>query len=113
MTQTIIGVCPSKSNCYMVIHKGMIKTKVLKAYEQSFYLQCNEYRNKNIDGLFEFHMNAYLPSNRQDLDNLMKIQLDCLQHVKAIKNDNLCIKIVAQKFVDKLNPRIEFEIIPV
>jgi Holliday junction resolvase RusA-like endonuclease len=36
--------------------------------------------------------------------------LDCLQKVKAISNDNKCIKIVANKFLDKLNPRIEFEI---
>jgi len=113
MIQTIKGVCPSKSNSYMVIHKGLIKTKALRAYEQSFYLQCNVYRNKNITGLFEFHMDAYLPTNRQDLDNLLKVQLDCLQHVKAIANDNRCIKIVAQKFVDKSNPRIEFQLIEV
>lgn len=38
---------------------------------------------------------------------------NCLQHCKAIKNDNNCVKIVAQKFVDRDNPRIEFKLIEV
>lgn len=117
MKQTILGTPPSKSNNYKIItingHGSLAKTKALKEYEKSFYLQCNHYRNKNITGLFEFHLNAFMPSNRQDLDGIFKIILDCLQHNKAIKNDNLCIKIVAQKFIDKVNPRIEFEIIEI
>lgn len=32
---------------------------------------------------------------------------------KAIKNDNLCVKIVAEKFIDKENPRVEFKIITI
>lgn len=41
------------------------------------------------------------------------IKNSCLQHCKAIKNDNNCVKIVAQKFVDRDNPRIEFKLIEV
>ena len=33
-----------------------------------------------------------------------------LQRVKAIRNDNKCVKIVAEKFLDKEKPRIEFEL---
>jgi len=40
----------------------------------------------------------------------MKIVLDCLQRVKAIKNDNKTVGLFIRKFLDKLNPRIEFEI---
>lgn len=112
--QTIIGQVPSKSNCYKIItlsgHGSLAKTSALKDYEKSFYLQCNEYRNKNIKGLFELNIDVYNSSQRPDLDNSFKIVLDCLQSCKAIENDRNCIKIVAQKFVDKINPRIEFEI---
>jgi Holliday junction resolvase RusA-like endonuclease len=94
----------------MVIHKGLIKTKALKIYEDNFFIQCNHYRDKNIDTYFEFYIDVYYPSQRSDLDNSLKVVLDCLQKVKAIKNDNKCIKIVAQKFLDKENPRIEFTI---
>lgn len=112
--QVINGKCPSKSNCYKVIklgnHASLAKTKVLTDYEKSFHLQCNHYRNQNIDGLFEIYLKVYNESNRADLDNALKIILDCLQKVKAIKNDNNCIKIVAEKFVDKDKPRIEFRL---
>ena len=48
-----------------------------------------------------------------DLDNSLKCLLDCLQTCKAIKNDRNCVKIVANKYIDKNNPRIEFTIVEV
>lgn len=112
--QIIYSQIPSKSNCYRIItikgHGSLAKTKALKDYESSFYLQCNKYRNKNIKGFFELHIDVYNSSNRQDLDNALKGVLDCLQQCGAVKNDRNCVKIVAQKFVDKEDPRIEFEI---
>jgi Holliday junction resolvase RusA-like endonuclease len=115
--QTIEGAPPSKSNMYKIVQfKGrasLAKTDAMKDYEKSFYLQCNVYRNAGIKGFFELHVDAFLPSNRQDLDNLLKAILDCLQQCKAIENDRNCVKIVAQKFVDKVKPRIEFTILEV
>ena len=115
--QTVLGNCPSKSNCYKIFkignHAKIGKTDTLAKYEKQFYMQCGRYRNLNIDGFFEFHCNVYYPSMRSDLDNSLKVQLDCLQVVKAIKNDNLCVKVVAEKFIDKVNPRVEFKIITI
>lgn len=115
--QTIQGNTPSKSNSYRIVHIGghgsLAKTKALKAYEDSFYLQCGSYRNLNIDNFFEYHCRVYYPSMRTDLDNSLKIQLDCLQKTNTIKNDNLCVKIVAEKFIDKEKPRVEFKIITI
>jgi len=114
--QVILGNVPSKSNCYRIIklgnHASLAKTAALKKYEESFALQCGKYRNTNIDTLFEFYVDVYYPSKRPDLDNGMKIILDILQKIKGISNDNNCIKIVAQKFIDKENPRCEFYIKP-
>ena len=110
--QIIFGKPPSKSNCYKVItlngHGSLAKQKALKDYEKSFYLQCDKYRNKMILGLFELELNVYYENQRPDLDNCFKIVLDCLQGCKAIKNDRNCVKITAQKFIDKQSPRIEF-----
>ena len=113
--QVIKGNVPSKSNCYRIVRHGKIaslaKTSALTEYEESFMWQCGAaYRNKLITTPFEFYINVYYPSKRSDLDNSLKVVLDCLQKVKAIKNDNNCCKIVAQKFIDIDNPRIEFEI---
>lgn len=115
--QTIYGNPPSKSNCYRIItlngHASLTKTGALRKYEEQFYIQCNQYRNKNITGYFEFYIDAFFDSQRQDLDNVLKCTLDCLQKVKAIKNDNKCVKIMARKFLDKANPRIEFSVIAI
>ena len=114
MIQIINGKVPSKSNSYKVItlggHGSIAKQEGLRAYEKSFYLQCNKYRNANINGLFELHLNVFYENQRPDLDNCFKIVLDCLQGCRAIKNDRNCVKIIAEKFIDKNNPRIEFEI---
>lgn len=112
--QVIYGTCPSKSNAYKIItingHSSLGKTAALKKYEKDFYIQCNKYRDANIDGYFEFYMDVYYPNQRSDLDNSLKVCLDCLQQVKAIKNDNKCVKIVVRKFLDKSSPRVEFVI---
>ena len=113
--QIIYGQIPSKSNCYKIVtlngHGSLAKTPALKQYEKDFYLQCNQYRNRAIMGLFELHANIFNGSQRPDLDNSFKCLLDSLQTCNAINNDRNCVKIVAQKFVDKKNPRVEFELI--
>lgn len=110
--QVILGTCPSKSNSYKIVcingHYSLGKTASLSKYEKDFFIQCNKYRDAEIDGYFEFYMDVYYPNQRSDLDNSAKIVLDCLQKVKAIKNDNKCVKMVLRKFLDKANPRIEF-----
>lgn len=112
----IYGSVPSKSNCYKIIaiagHSSLAKTKAMKEFEQRFYLQCG-YRNRNIKGFFELYADVYFQSNQPDLDNSLKGLLDCLQGCKAIKNDRNCVKIVANKFIDKQNPRIEFTLVEV
>jgi Holliday junction resolvase RusA-like endonuclease len=110
--QTIFGNTPSKSNSYKVViingHASLSKTKTLKEYENKFYIQCDKYRNAGIPGYFELHLKVFYPSERSDLDNSLKIILDCLQKVNAIRNDNKCVKIVAEKYLDQEHPRIEF-----
>lgn len=122
----MLGNAPSKSNCYRIItlekrispttkqhHSSLAKTSALKAFESAFYMQCGKYRNLNISGHFEFYCRVFYPSMRSDIDNSLKCLLDCLQHAKAIKNDNQCVKVVAEKFIDKVNPRVEFKIVTI
>lgn len=115
--QTIKGQIPSKSNCYRIItihgHGSLGKTKGLKDYEQAFFMQVGAYRNLMIEGLFEIYVRVYYTSMSHDLDNSLKCLLDCLQYTKTIRNDNKCVKIVAEKFIDKSDPRIEFRIVEV
>lgn len=109
----ILGQPPSKSNSYRIIkiggHASLGKTTALKNYESSFYKQC-PLRDANISGFFKLYLDVYFQSNLPDLDNSLKVFLDCLQVCKAIKNDRYCTEILARKFIDKNNPRIEFTI---
>ncbi len=106
---TIYGACPSKSNCYKVVrregHGTLSKSDALKSYEQSFFMQ-NTLRNKKISRRFKFTVDVYYKSDRPDLDNSLKILLDCLQLCGTIANDRLCAEIHARKFIDKTNPRV-------
>ena len=112
---TIYGQVPSKSNGYRIIsirgHGSLAKTKELKEYEKNFALQFK--KSEKILGNFEVNVDVYFRSNRSDLDGMFKVFLDCLQKVEAIDNDRYCMKIIARKFVDKKNPRIEFELITI
>ena len=115
--QTVIGQAPSKSNSYRIIfidgHPSLKKTPATEAYEKSFFWQVGDYRNLKIKGAFELYIRVFFSSMRNDLDNSLKAVLDCLQYTNTISNDNQCCKIIAEKFVDKLSPRIEFKIVTI
>lgn len=111
--QTIYGQPPSKSNSYKIItingHAKLGKTEATKKYEQDFFMQCS-LRKKGICKRFKLTVDVYFRSDLPDLDNSLKILLDSLQTCGAIKNDRLCAEIHARKLIDKVHPRIEFEI---
>jgi len=113
---TIYGDVVSKSNQYRIIkiggHASLKKTDAVKRFEEGFFLQ-NSLRNVFIEGFFELYVDVYFSSNRKDLDGAFKLLLDALQADRTIKNDRQCVKIVANKFVDKVKPRIEFTIVEV
>ena len=117
MRYVITGNVPSKSNQYKVIRLGnkcsLGKQAQLKSYENSFKLQMLNYKYELIESNFKFIIDVYYDSRRPDLDNSLKVVLDCLQKAQAIKNDNKCLEIIAKKHLDKEKPRIEFEIIPI
>ena len=115
--QTIIGECPSKANNYKIVYKAghpaIGRTDSIDKYERSFYMQVGSYRNLMIEGFFELYVRVYFSTMSHDLDNALKAILDCLQLTRTIKNDNKCVKIVAEKFIDKNNPRIEFRLVEI
>lgn len=111
---TILGQVPSKSNGYKIGNNRLYKSSDLKHYEDVFYSEILSQRyfltNETIKEKFSIEIHVYFQSNRSDLDNAAKIILDCLQNSGVIENDRLCHKLVMYKFIDKTNPRIEFEI---
>lgn len=116
--EVIHGQIIAKANHYQAVPgkngtKRIIKDEVIRAYERSFMEQCRVYRNKRISSRFRLFVRVYHSSVRFDLDNSLKILLDCLQMVGAITNDKLCFQIEAEKHINKYHPRIEFAILEV
>jgi len=111
--EVIKGNIPSKSNSYRIVNNRLVKSPKMLAYEKLFMLQCRKYRNMNIESEFRFECVVYYDSKRPDLDGSLKAILDCLQKLKAFKNDNKCVYIKALKFKDAKDPRIEFRITPI
>jgi Holliday junction resolvase RusA-like endonuclease len=110
---TIHGQVPSKSNGYKIGNNRLYKSKELKYYEHFFLLKMLEFRHLFLEPIkekFSIEIHVYFQSNRSDLDNSAKIILDCLQNCKVIENDRLCHELHMLKFIDKINPRIEFKI---
>lgn len=107
---TILGQVPAKSNSYRIGGKSFYKSREVILYECSFIAQCKEL-NRNIQGEFELHMDVYFRSKRSDIDNCLKVVMDSMEKGKVFKNDNQCVHLNIRKFVDKTNPRIEYQII--
>lgn len=114
--ETIYGQVVAKANNYKAVPdkstggRRIIKSEEVRKYERNFAQQCKIYRNRKINGIFKLLIAVYQKNQRYDLDNSIKTVLDCLQQVNAITNDSLCYHIVAEKRIDRQNPRIVFAI---
>lgn len=116
--ETIHGQVVAKANHYMAVPnkdgtRRIVKDSAIRAYETSFALQCKKYRGAMINEPFVFTVKVFFTDNNHDLDNAIKTILDCLQYCKAITNDNLLMKLNAEKGISKTNPRIEYSIVKV
>jgi len=113
--EVVYGQIIAKANHYQAVpdHNGgrrIIKDAAIKAYEKNFMQQCKVYKDKGINTPFTLFVKVFHSSMRYDIDNSLKTLLDCLQYVHAITDDNLCMKIVAEKAIDRQRPRMVFGI---
>lgn len=69
--------------------------------KRSKYLAANRYH---------LTVRAFRDENRGDVDNFLKTVQDALQDAGVIADDSQIDSIKAEKFIDKENPRIEFEL---
>lgn len=109
MKAVIRGVVPSKSNSYRIARNRLFKTKIMSAYEEAFKWQFPK-QKEVIDTEHAVHLVVYYDNKRSDLDGSFKAILDCLQKAAAIRNDNKTVVILAEKLIDKNDPRVEIEV---
>lgn len=76
-------------------------TKEVMAWEAK-----KQYRGKAMQCDIGVDIDFYVPNNRSDLDNLLKATIDCLTGILWV-DDHQIIEILARKYIDKKEPRIE------
>lgn len=112
---TVEGQPPSKSNSYRVVrvagHGSLAKTRQLHDYEAAFARQCPA-SGPALAVPFVLEADIWFASARPDLDNALKVLLDCLQACGVVANDRLCVGITARKHKDAARPRAELTITP-
>lgn len=81
----------------------------MSAYEEAFKWQFPK-QKEVIDTEHAVHLVVYYDNKRSDLDGSFKAILDCLQKAAAIRNDNKTVVILAEKLIDKNDPRVEIEV---
>ena len=100
---------PPSSNRYWRNWRGrMVVSSEAKAYKQEAAWLAKVAGAELIDGDVALTMRVYRPAKRGDLDNAIKITLDSLQGI-LYENDSQIVRIVAERFDDKHNPRVEIE----
>ncbi len=82
----------------------------INRYRNTFNEQCRFYRDRFISDRFTLYATVYEGSFGYDLDIALKTILDCLKSVHAVIDINLCVGIVAEKRLDRRNPRVVFAI---
>lgn len=65
-----------------------------------------QYRAKPLQCPIGVDIDFFIPNNRSDLDNLLKGTLDCLTGI-VWDDDKQIIEIMARKYIEKKNPRVE------
>lgn len=114
-SEIIYGIPIGKKNHYRAgMSKNgkafIYKDRVLTDYETLFKDSCRIYKDRNIKVPFILYLAIFTDNKRLDIDNVVTSVLDNLQAVRAISNDNLCKKIVAEKRPAKGIPRVQFAI---
>lgn len=113
MLKIKLSLPPTLNHTYRVVHKGMIKTKDAKSWQEYAGLMViQELQKKGLEadlrGDYHVTMDLYLKRSR-DVDSSIKLLLDALEGV-IWKNDKQVQQILVRKWKTSNEPCLELEI---
>ena len=101
---------PPSANRYWRSCRGRVfVSSEAKDYRKTVAALCAQLGIRPLDGNLCFVAVLFRPQKRGDLDNRLKILLDCLQG-NAFENDSQITEIHLTRHDDKANPRVEIAI---
>ena len=115
MKYIIQGNIPRKSNQRQIVTNKItgkpipIKSKKALAYCVSFELQMTKYKPYPcLEGDVKLIATIYYRTRKNDLS--VELLMDLIEKVKLIKNDRQIRELQVRGKIDKVEPRVEFEI---
>lgn len=101
---------PPTANLYWRHVRGrVIVSADAKAYRHKTALVALQAGCRPLQGNVRVRLDVYRPRKIGDLDNTLKVLLDSLRGI-AYEDDKQVTEIVARRFDDKTNPRVEVEL---
>ena len=112
---TIKGVCYSMKNSKTLTWRGgrirTIKHEAAIRFENDFLIQVPPEAKRRLANPVRVTVRVWYPSRRQDLS--CELVYDLLQKSGVIENDRQVQERHEYGFIDKENPRVEVEIVPI
>lgn len=101
---------PVSANRYWRNFRGrMVVSAEAKAYKEQVAWIARAAGVEMLTGDVSVTMRVYRQAKRGDLDNSLKVSLDSLIGI-AYADDSQIVRIVAERYDDKRNPRVEVEV---
>lgn len=110
---TVQGVLPSMKNGRRIVrnrgtgHPLSIKSQVAIDFETIFNLQVKRPAKAILDEVI-LTLDIYYPNQRHDVDG--ELFCDLLQKRGVLNNDRQIRRKIFTKYLDKLNPRVEWKL---
>jgi len=103
---------PPSANRYWRNFRGrMVVSAEARAYKEQAAWIAKAAGMEPVAGDVSVTLRVYRQAKRGDLDNSIKVSLDSLNGV-AYSDDSQIVRIVAERYDDKRNPRVEIEVTP-
>lgn len=102
---------PSHNHYWRCVDRGTVKvSREGRAFkERCAFLAAAQHQGEPLEGDVGIYVGFYFESRRGDLDNKIKPLLDALQGT-CYGNDRQITRIVAERRIDKDNPRCEVQV---
>lgn len=100
---------PSANRYWRNVNGRMVKSAEARGYQESAGWMAKEQGLQPLVGAVAVDVRVYRPAQRGDLDNCLKVVLDAMKGI-GYDDDSQIIRITAERFNDKQNPRIELAI---
>lgn len=110
MTITL-PVPPSANRYWRNFNGRMVTSTEARTYKESAAWLARAAGAELIAGDVSVTMRVYRPAKRGDIDNYLKVLCDSMQGV-FYADDSQIVRIVAERYDDKKNPRVEVEVTP-